>query len=83
MFSPSQVLLLQSELLLADPNAVLDRVWRFLGLPPYTIGQAQLLDTGAYDPMPAAILERLQQYYDSHNRRLYTLPGVDFRWPAG
>jgi sulfotransferase family protein len=82
LVSPSRVLLLQSELLLADPNAVLDRVWRFLDLPPHAIYHAQLLDSGSYAPMPDTIRERLQQYYHSHNRRLYELPGVDFRWPT-
>jgi len=79
---PSRVLLLQSEMLLADPNAVLDRVWRFLGLPPHILDHPRLLDSGSYGPMATTIRERLQQYYHSHNRRLYELPGVDFRWPT-
>jgi hypothetical protein len=82
LFAPSQVLLLQSEALLADPDPVLRRVWDFLGLPPYTVDHPQLLDTGSYRPMPDAVRDRLASYFDSHNRRLYDLPGVDFRWPA-
>jgi hypothetical protein len=83
LVSPSQVLVLQSELLLADPNAVLDRVWRFLGLPPHTLDSPRLLDRGSYQPMPDTIRDRLRTYYDVPNHRLYELPGVDFRWPTG
>jgi hypothetical protein len=81
LVSPSRVLLLQSELLLADPNAVLDRVWRFLGLPPHTLDHPRLLDRGSYEPMPDTIRDRLQAYYEPFNQRLYELPGVNFRWP--
>jgi hypothetical protein len=82
LFPTARVLLLQSEALLHDPNAVLGDVWSFLGLEPSTVGGTQLLDTGSYDPMPEEIRDRLRRYYDGHNQRLYQLTGVDFRWPA-
>jgi hypothetical protein len=84
LFQPSQVFVLQSEALRADPNRALAPVWRFLGLGPCT-----QLDSLAYDrgmgneTMSAATRTRLEAYFDEHNRRLYGLPGVDFRWPAG
>jgi hypothetical protein len=83
LVSPSRVLLLQSEMLLADPNAVLDRVWRFLGLPPHTLDRPRRLDSGSYAPIPAPIRDRLRTYYEIPNQRLYQLPGVNFRWPTG
>jgi Sulfotransferase domain len=82
LVSPSRVLVLQSEMLLVDPDAVLDRVWRFLGLSPHSLDRPRLLDRGSYQPMPDSIRDRLRAYYKVFNQRLYQLPGVDFRWPA-
>jgi hypothetical protein len=82
LVSPSRVLALQSEMLLADPNAVLGRVWRFLDLPPHILSYPRRLDSGSYEPMPDTIRDRLRGYYEVPNRRLYKLPGVDFRWPS-
>jgi hypothetical protein len=82
LVSPSRVLVLQSELLLADPNAVLGRVWRFLDLPPHILSYPRRLDSGSYEPMPDTIRDRLRAYYEVPNQRLYKLPGVDFRWPS-
>jgi hypothetical protein len=79
---PARVLLLQSEALLADPDAVLARVWSFLDLPPYTLRRTRRLDAGSYDPMPDDVRDRLRRYYGGHNQRLRQLTGIDFAWPA-
>ncbi len=81
---PSRVLVLQSEALFSDPDAELERVWRFLDLEPFRLGSAPVFKAGG-DPeaMPAAARAWLQRYFASPNQRLYRLPGVGFRWPLG
>jgi hypothetical protein len=81
---PSRVLVLQSEALFADPEPELARVWRFLDLPPFQLGQAPVFKAGGYDQrMPAPTRAWLQQTFAAPNRRLYELPGIGFRWPLG
>jgi hypothetical protein len=80
---PSQVLVLQSEAMFADPGAELNRVWRFLGLEPHRLGEVPVFKAGRHgEPMPAPARHWLEQYFAAHNQRLYRLPGIDFRWPA-
>jgi hypothetical protein len=83
LFSPERVLVLQSEALFADPHGQLERVWSFLDLSSLRLEGLQAMKTGHYGAMPQTAVERLQEYYRPHNERLYTLPGLDFRWDAG
>lgn len=84
LLPPSRVFVLQSETLRADPNRALAPVWRFLGLEPFTLVDSLAYDaSGGHETMSAATRTRLEAYFEEHNRRLYALPGVDFRWPAG
>lgn len=83
LFPPEQVLVCQSEALLADPDAVLARAWSFLGLAPHRIEQAHTFKAGGYrDGMPATTRARLQEYFAPWNERLYQLPGVTFRFDS-
>jgi hypothetical protein len=83
LFPPAQVLVLQSEALLADPNQALESLWRFLGLAPLTLADRFAFKAGGnHETMLAATRDRLHAYFADHNERLYALPGVGFRWPA-
>ena len=80
---PSRVLVLQSEALFADPAAELLRVWRFLGLDRHLLGEVPVFKAGGHgEVMPEQSRRWLEHYFTPHNRRLYRLPGIDFRWPA-
>jgi Sulfotransferase domain len=81
LFPPSHVLVVQSELLLADPNRALQDVWPFLGVAPFTVqDRFNIKPNHSFERMAAATRERLQAYFAESNRRLYRLPGVGFRW---
>ncbi len=83
LLPPSHVLVLQSEALFADPDAELERVWRFLGLGPCRIGEAPAFKAGdCTEAVPPAARAWLERYFARPNQRLYGLPGVSFRWPA-
>jgi hypothetical protein len=81
LFPPSHVLVVQSELLRADPNRVLEEVWRFLGLAPFTVrDRFAIKPNHGHETMVVATRARLNAYFAELNRRLYSLPGVGFRW---
>jgi hypothetical protein len=81
LFPPDQVLVLQSELLRADPNRALEPVWRFLGQAPFTTHERLTYKAdNSHERMATATRERLNAYFEDPNERLYRLPGVGFRW---
>ncbi len=82
LFSPQQLLVIQSEALFADPNGELPRVWDFLGVPRRTLSDLEAFKTAAYEPIPPKIRRRMTEYFAPHNERLYAMPGIQFRWPA-
>lgn len=81
LFPPERVLVLRSEALLANPDAELAKAWRFLDLPPHQVDQVRTFKVGGYQVgVPGALRTRLDEYFAPHNRRLYELPGIDFRF---
>lgn len=80
LFPLDQLLVLQSEALFADPDGQMRRVWEFLGLDPFRLEAPSALKRGPGRPIPAPIAERLRGYFAPWNKRLYALPGIDFRW---
>jgi hypothetical protein len=82
LFPREQILVLQSEALFANPGDQLPRVWRFLGLAPHEMRDLPAYKQGHYDAIPQNVRQRLLDYFQPHNERLYSLPGIDFRWPS-
>ena len=80
LFSPEQVLVLQSEALLSHAHAQLSLVWDFLGLPQVRLQGLNRLKVGRYDAMPTNTEKWLEEYFAPHNERLYAVQGIDFRW---
>lgn len=70
-FPPEQVLVLKSERLETQAAATLERVWRFLDVPPPIALVPQRANTGTYEaPMSEAVCIRLRDYYRSEIRAL-------------
>lgn len=80
LFPPERILVLQSEALNADPDTELRRVWDFLGLPAVRLPELPREKVGTYDAMPPVVADRLREYFEPHNERLYALPVTSFRW---
>ncbi len=77
-FPVEQLLVLRSEDLFADPAAVLDRTFDFLGLPPFDQSTYDVQNVGAGDgSSDGAIVGELRSWLDDHfaepNRRLADL----------
>jgi hypothetical protein len=77
-----RLLVLKSEDLFARPQAAMDRAFAFLGLPSFEPKPQRNKSKGGYPPMDPTIRERLQEYFEPHNRRLYDYLGVDFGWSS-
>jgi hypothetical protein len=82
LFPSDQLLVVQSEKLFADPHGQLSRIWDFLGIDRVQLDGLVALKPGRYAAISPAVRARLQNYYADHNERLYSLPGIDFRWPS-
>jgi len=78
---PSECFLfVKSEQFLADPEAQIGRVLRFVGLPPKGAMWPRAVNMGRYPSMDRDLRESLTEYYDPYNRQLAELLGPDFSW---
>lgn len=79
-FDPSQILVLQSERLLANPQDVVNQTVAFLGLPPFTLSDAVPKNKAEYAREPTAAHRKLAAYFRPHNEKLYELIGERYDW---
>jgi hypothetical protein len=86
-FPRSQVKILRSENLYADPQRAFDEVADFLGIERCAIAGPQNMTavtegTGAWVPPPMGrgVRRQLAEFFRPHNQRLYELLGRDFAW---
>jgi hypothetical protein len=82
-FDRDQFHFLTIEDLVSDPQAAMDSVHDFLGLPAHRYENLPKLHSGGYeDAMPAETRAQLIEYFKPHNARLYELVGRDFGWDS-
>lgn len=81
MFDPDQVLVVQSEAMFADPQAVVDHVLGFLEMPAFKLADARPFNVGGYDSrISRFVREELRAYFKPKMEHLYELLGVRFDW---
>jgi hypothetical protein len=77
-------LFVKSEEFFEQPQRVLDGVFQFLGVQAFKINSFPVLRKGAYQTgMSRQTIQRLAEFYQPHNERLYQLIGRDMGWDAG
>ena len=82
-FDADQMLILKSEDMFEDTPQTLKRVADFLDLPAWEPDLPTTPETrneGGYTPISPATRQRLRDYFEPHNQRLYDYLGVDFGW---
>jgi hypothetical protein len=82
-FDREQLLVLKSEDMFENPSATLQRVLNFLNLPdwkPDSPPVSETLNAGRYAMMNPATQQRLRDYFEPHNQRLYAYLNTDFDW---
>ena len=79
-FPREQFLFLEFERMAAEPQATLDQVYDFLGLPPHRHDDFPQLNAGAYSSMNPETRAHLVEYFRPLNARLREQTGVAFGW---
>ncbi len=83
-FDVNQILILKSEDMFEDTPETLKRVLDFLELPTWKPDFPTTTETrneGGYSvPISPATRQRLREYFEPHNQRLYEYLGMDFGW---
>ncbi len=80
-FDPDQLLVLKSEDFFKNTRKMMQLVCDFLSLPEWDAGNfGQGKNRRRYDPMSPAVREKLESYFEPHNKRLYDYLGTDFGW---
>lgn len=79
-FDRRQLLIVNSEEFFAHPDATMQQVIKFLELPAWKPRVYLRKNTGAYDPIDKATRQRLREYFEPHNARLYEFIGQDYGW---
>ena len=82
-FQEKQILVLRSEDLFYDASNVYRRVLDFLQLPKHNITNPTHYNVGRYPRMPASLRERLVDFYEPHNQKLYKYLSWDLEWEKG
>jgi Sulfotransferase domain len=82
-FGGEQMLVLKSEDFFERTQGTLERVLDFLDLPNWGPEALENRNKGKYEPeMDPATRQRLEEYFEPHNERLYEHWGVNFRVAA-
>ena len=81
-FDRSRFLIIQAETLFADPDEVIQRVHKFLGLDVEPLNSTGKRDTTpvSYSPPPPDVEQLLTDYFKEPNRELFELLGEEFNW---
>ncbi len=83
-FPEGQMLIIRSEDFFEDVTGILETAQDFLGLPRRELTLPTRKTTRPtnyeYGPMDPALRERLEGFFEPHNRRLYEYLGRDFGW---
>ncbi|MGB3264534.1 MAG: sulfotransferase domain-containing protein [Microcoleus sp.] len=80
LFPPSQMLILKSEDLYANPSETVNKVLEFLDLPPHQLETYSKHNSNEYPPISEAVCQQLRAYFRPHNQRLAQLCDRDFGW---
>ena len=83
-FDEEQMLVVRSEDFFKRPVEILELTQDFLGLPKRKIKlpprRTKPKSTYEYEPMDPVLRQRLETFFEPHNRRLYDYLGRDFGW---
>jgi hypothetical protein len=79
-FPRGRMLVLKSEDLFNDTTNALGRVLDFLALPNWEPETYSIPNKREYTGLDPLLRQRLDEYFEPHNQRLYQYLGVDLGW---
>ncbi len=80
LFSKDQLLIIRSEDFYSKTPSVLKRVFTFLNLPNWDLGEYPKFNPGNYEKMDNSIRDLLTNYFRPYNQQLYEFLGTSFDW---
>lgn len=80
LFPRNQILIIQSEKFFSNPQATLNQIYRFLGVPVMEAKNLEPYRKGNYEDINPKTREKLLAYFKPHNRRLYRLLNMKYNW---
>jgi hypothetical protein len=80
VFPMDRFLILQSEAMFRQPQAVFDQVLAFLDLPPMQLPDYDVFNPGSYSQMGEDTRRSLAEHFSPHNEELFNLIGKQFDW---
>lgn len=80
LFPKEQILIIKSEDLYTDPSPTFKRVLNFLDLPAWEPKEYKEYNAGYYSKIELSTREKLINYFEPYNQRLYKYLGTDFGW---
>lgn len=77
-----QLLVLKSEEMFSDPQAICSRIFDFLEMPPHVVRNTQVINRGGYkkNSEPSKTEGQLREFYAPYNQQLFERIGEDFGW---
>ena len=75
-----QFLILKSEDFYLDPSANMERVFKFLDLPSYSLKKYPKVNAGSYDNADPQLRKILAEYFAPYNQQLEAYLGLKFGW---
>jgi hypothetical protein len=79
-FPRRKMLVLKSEDLFDDTTNALEHVLNFLAIPHWAPKAYSIPNKREYTGLDPLVRQRLDEYYEPHNQRLYEYLGVDLGW---
>jgi Sulfotransferase domain len=80
-FPRDQILVIQSEVLFESPSTVYNQVLKFLDLPEHELKEYKNANPRSYaSPMNPDTRKHLNNYFRTHNERLYDFLGTSYNW---
>jgi hypothetical protein len=80
LFPKEQLLILSSTDLRENPEKVLNKVFSFLEIHPYSVQVRNASKHSQYEPMDPTLRKQLSDYFEPYNRQLEKLLGRTFNW---
>tara|TARA_Y100000310_G_scaffold80127_1_gene76799 strand:+ start:3268 stop:4095 length:828 start_codon:yes stop_codon:yes gene_type:complete len=80
VFNKKQICIVSTEKFLENPNEILEKIFKFLELPCFSINKFEKRKASSYPQMDENIRKKLNDYFITHNEELYEMIGEKYDW---
>jgi len=80
VFNKKQICVISTEKFLENPNEILEKIFKFLELPGFSINKFEKRKVSSYPQMDKNIRKKLNDYFITHNEELYEMIDEKYDW---